>query len=151
MQHPSANITVCPGTVRGVMALDNKTSIRSVLIRKLDGTEIAVNDVNLAVGGYPFLVLGIRGLTSFRRLHRKNASRDEVARNRRILPPRELARVLQAQYPLCYLVLHRFSRARIQASHPRIRTQLGMRIYPQPALHPRPVRNCSPENRQQHK
>ncbi|KAJ7362281.1 hypothetical protein DFH08DRAFT_1024261 [Mycena albidolilacea] len=49
MQHPSANITVWPGTVRGVTASDNKTFIRSVLIRKLDGTEIAVNDVNLAV------------------------------------------------------------------------------------------------------
>ncbi|KAJ7930896.1 hypothetical protein B0H13DRAFT_1960599 [Mycena leptocephala] len=50
MQHPTAaNITVWPGTVRGVEASDNQSSIRSVIVRKLDGTQLVVNDIGLVV------------------------------------------------------------------------------------------------------
>ncbi|KAJ7257644.1 hypothetical protein C8J57DRAFT_1234791 [Mycena rebaudengoi] len=55
MQHlTAANITVWPGTVRGVEASDNQSSIRSVIVRKLDGTQVVVNDIGLVVGGYFF-------------------------------------------------------------------------------------------------
>jgi hypothetical protein len=52
MQHPAAtNITVWPGTVRGVEASDNdEGSVGSVSIRKFDGTQVAVNDIGLVVG-----------------------------------------------------------------------------------------------------
>ncbi|KAF8189433.1 hypothetical protein K438DRAFT_1832578 [Mycena galopus ATCC 62051] len=50
MQHPTAvNITIWPGTVRGVEAADNQSSIRSVIVRKLDGTEVVLNDIGLVV------------------------------------------------------------------------------------------------------
>ncbi|KAJ7815187.1 hypothetical protein B0H14DRAFT_3878445 [Mycena olivaceomarginata] len=51
MQHPAAtNITVWPGTVRGVEASDNdERSVGSVSIRKFDGTQVAVNDIGLVV------------------------------------------------------------------------------------------------------
>jgi hypothetical protein len=51
MQHPTAaNIVVLPGTVRGVEASDNNRSVQSVIVRKLDGTRMAVNDIGLVVG-----------------------------------------------------------------------------------------------------
>ncbi|KAJ7073469.1 hypothetical protein B0H15DRAFT_61517 [Mycena belliarum] len=46
IQHPtSANITIIPGTIRGFEATSDVTSIQSVTVRKLDGTEAVLNDV----------------------------------------------------------------------------------------------------------
>ncbi|KAJ6538109.1 hypothetical protein B0H19DRAFT_1270473 [Mycena capillaripes] len=50
IQHPTtSNMTVVPGIVRGVEASENNTSISSVLVRKLDGTQVAVSDSELVV------------------------------------------------------------------------------------------------------
>ncbi|KAF7359652.1 hypothetical protein MVEN_00689300 [Mycena venus] len=50
MQHPAAaNITVWPGTVRGMKISDNKACIESVVVRKLDGAQITVADVGLVI------------------------------------------------------------------------------------------------------
>ncbi|KAJ6527370.1 hypothetical protein B0H19DRAFT_1275184 [Mycena capillaripes] len=50
IQHPTAaNITVWPGTVRGVRASDNRSSIQSVIVRKLDGTQVVVDNIGLVV------------------------------------------------------------------------------------------------------
>ncbi|KAJ6569418.1 hypothetical protein B0H19DRAFT_694446 [Mycena capillaripes] len=48
MKHATArDITVLPGTVRGFEASGDTSSIQSVIIRKLDGTEMHLNDVAL--------------------------------------------------------------------------------------------------------
>ncbi|KAJ7103072.1 hypothetical protein B0H15DRAFT_767331 [Mycena belliarum] len=48
IQHSTfANITIIPGTVRGFEATSDATSIQSVTVRKLDGTEMVLNDVAL--------------------------------------------------------------------------------------------------------
>lgn len=63
MQHPTAaNITVCPGTVRSVTASDDHASIRSVIVRKLDGTQITLNDIGL-IAGKSFKVIQETGLS----------------------------------------------------------------------------------------
>ncbi|KAJ7785319.1 hypothetical protein DFH07DRAFT_7248 [Mycena maculata] len=50
MKHPTAaNITVCPGTVRSIEASNSNTSINSVIVRKLDGTQVSFNDIGLLV------------------------------------------------------------------------------------------------------
>ncbi|KAF7342313.1 hypothetical protein MVEN_01819700 [Mycena venus] len=52
IQHSTAaeNISVCPGTVRGVESSEDNTSILSVIVRKPDGTQLAINDISLVVG-----------------------------------------------------------------------------------------------------
>ncbi|KAJ7085315.1 hypothetical protein C8R44DRAFT_752913 [Mycena epipterygia] len=46
VQHPTAaNITLLAGTVRGVEPSADKTAIQSVVVRKLDGTQVSLNDV----------------------------------------------------------------------------------------------------------
>ncbi|KAJ7791386.1 hypothetical protein B0H14DRAFT_3160875 [Mycena olivaceomarginata] len=52
IQHSTAaeNISVCPGTVRGVEPSEDNTSILSVIVRKPDGTQLAINDIGLVVG-----------------------------------------------------------------------------------------------------
>ncbi|KAJ7107792.1 hypothetical protein C8R44DRAFT_857873 [Mycena epipterygia] len=46
VQHPTAaNITLLAGTVRGVEPSAEMTSIQSVVVRKLDGTQVSLNDV----------------------------------------------------------------------------------------------------------
>jgi Cu/Ag efflux pump CusA len=53
MQHPTAaNITVLAGTVRGLEASDDMSSIKSVVVRKPDGTNMHLNDVALVVGQF---------------------------------------------------------------------------------------------------
>ncbi|KAJ7633705.1 hypothetical protein B0H17DRAFT_1108034 [Mycena rosella] len=48
IRHPTAsNITVLPGIVRGVDASEDKTSIQSVVVRKLDGTSISLHDIGM--------------------------------------------------------------------------------------------------------
>ncbi|KAF7342312.1 hypothetical protein MVEN_01819600 [Mycena venus] len=51
IQHSTAaeNISVFPGTVRGVEPSEDNTSILSVIVRKPDGTRLAVNDISLVV------------------------------------------------------------------------------------------------------
>jgi len=51
MQHAiAARISVLAGTVRGVQASSDMSAIQSVTIRKLDGTQVSLNDVALVAG-----------------------------------------------------------------------------------------------------
>lgn len=76
MQHPTAaNITVWPGTVRGVRASNNQSSIQSVIVHKLDGTQVVVDNIGLVVGEYFFLTWDSQ-TELICRLHRKDPSRD---------------------------------------------------------------------------
>lgn len=51
VQHPTAaHITLLAGTVRSVEPSADMTSIQSVIVRKLDGTQVSINDVAIVAG-----------------------------------------------------------------------------------------------------
>lgn len=51
MKHPAAtNISILAGTVRDIQPSADMTSLQSVIVRKLDGTQQPINDVALVVG-----------------------------------------------------------------------------------------------------
>ncbi|KAJ7479962.1 hypothetical protein B0H11DRAFT_2233533 [Mycena galericulata] len=63
MQHPTAaQITVVPGTVRGVTTSRDKTSVESVIVRKPDGTEVTLNDVALVADCTGMIQAGLKWL-----------------------------------------------------------------------------------------
>ncbi|KAJ7924324.1 hypothetical protein B0H13DRAFT_2315469 [Mycena leptocephala] len=65
MQHPTAaNITVLAGTVRGLEASDDMSSIKSVVVRKPDGTNMHLNDVALVVDCTGATQAGLKWLKS---------------------------------------------------------------------------------------
>ncbi|KAJ6544473.1 hypothetical protein B0H19DRAFT_1267731 [Mycena capillaripes] len=65
MQHATAaNIAVWPGTVRGVAASDDQASIQSVIVRKLDGTQVTVNDIGLVADCTGRVQAGMKWLES---------------------------------------------------------------------------------------
>jgi hypothetical protein len=51
LHHPTtSNVTLVAGTVRGVNASENRTSIQSVTVRKLDGAQVTMDDVAIVAG-----------------------------------------------------------------------------------------------------
>ncbi|KAJ7086215.1 hypothetical protein C8R44DRAFT_893670 [Mycena epipterygia] len=65
IQHPTANnLSLLAGTVRGVQAVADMTSIQSVIVRQVDGTEVRLDDVALVADCTGMAQAGLKWLKS---------------------------------------------------------------------------------------